>query len=166
MAGQVSHRAGRCPGVFGSMHQDVLHPDSVLSPEMQHELQLITSAVLHLHGQKCTGSEAGQRAGRGKRRGESFVETTNILASLRKKSKQSLVKRSHPGTFQARKDVGTAVSGSRQVCPAWGLPRQAALLNRALYGPHLPTWCSRAPALRDMGKIFISIAPTSPLTGF
>lgn len=73
--------------MFGSMHQDVLHPDSVLSPETQHKLQLITSAGLHLHGQKRTGSEAGQRAGRGKRRGESFVETTNILPSLRKKKK-------------------------------------------------------------------------------
>ena len=143
----------------GSMHQDVLHPDSVLSPETQHELQLVTSAVLLFHGQKCTGSEAGQRAGRGKRRGESFVETTNILASLRKKSKQSLVKQSHPRTFQARKHVGTAVSGRRQVCPAWGLPRQAALLNRALYRPHLPTWCSQAPALRDTGKNFYQHCP-------
>lgn len=106
-----------------------------------------------MHGQKRTGSNAGQRAGRGKRRGESFVETTNILAPLREKSKQSLVKWSHPGTFQAGKHVGTTVSGRRQVCPAWGLPSQAALLNRALYGNHLPTWCSQAPALSALPRL-------------
>lgn len=47
------------------------------------------------------------------------------------------------------------------MCPAWGLLSQAVLLNRALYGTHLPTWCSQAPALRVMGNT-LSALPRLP----
>lgn len=98
------------------------------------------------------------------------MKTTSILASPGKKSKQSLVKRSHPGTLQARKQGGTVVSGRRQAFPAWGAaqppgsgsPAKQRSRTEPLHGAPLPTWRRQATALRATGKT-LSASPQPPL---
>lgn len=53
--------------------------------------------------------------------------------------------------------MGTVVSGRRQACPA----QPSSSITEPLHGAPLPTWCSQATALREMGKP-LSVSPRLP----